>query len=286
MEKLIIHGGASIAGIKDASDTEINDSLCNILEESFATLHNDSSKSSVLKAIKMLEDNPIFNAGTGSKIQDDGQIRMSAGLMDGKNNIFSGVVNVQNIKNPIEAASLLSEEEHTILSGDLATDFCRKHGMMKYNPLTSERLKEFRKGSSGNHGTVGAVAIDSTGQIFSGTSTGGIGCEIPGRVSDSPTVAGTYASKKAGVSCTGIGEQITQQAVAAKVVTRVDDGMRLHDAVSKTIQESNKFNYSYGLISLDAKGHIKVGKTEAIKEIYFAFFDGEKIKSFFRANGL
>ena len=92
----------------------------------------------------MLEDNPIFNAGTGSKIQDDGQIRMSAGLMDGKNNIFSGVVNVQNIKNPIEAASLLSEEEHTILSGDLATDFCRKHGMMKYNPLTSERLKELR----------------------------------------------------------------------------------------------------------------------------------------------
>ena len=280
MEKLIIHGGVSIGGFKDASNTEINDSLCNILEEAVVTLCNDSSKSSVLQAIKMLEDNPIFNAGTGSKIQDDGQIRMSAGLMDGGKNIFSGVVNVQNIKNPIEAASKLSEEEHTILSGDQATVFCRKHGMIKYDPVTPYRLKEFKKGFSGKHGTVGAVAIDSSGQIFSGTSTGGIGCEIPGRVSDSPTVAGTYASKKAGVSCTGIGEQITQQAVAAKVVTRVDDGMRLYDAVSKTIQESNKFKYLYGLISLDITGHIEVGKTKAINEIYYAFFDGEKIKSF------
>ena len=141
-------------------------------------------------------------------------------------------------------------------------------------------MKEFKKSCSGIHGTVGAVAIDSRGQIFSGTSTGGIGCEIPGRVSDSPTVAGTYASKKAGVSCTRIGEQITQQAVAAKVVTRVDDWMSLNDAVSKTIKESDKLNYLYGLISLDATGQIEVGKTEAIKEIYYAFFDGEKIKSF------
>jgi len=279
MEKLIIHGGASI-GLKEATDNEINDSLCQILEESFVTLKNESSKNSVLQAIKMLEDNPIFNAGTGSKIQDDGQIRMSAALMDGEKNIFSGVVNVQKIKNPIEAASILSEEENTILSGDQATSYCRKHEMIEYNPATPERLKEYREGCSGKHGTVGAVAVDSDGRIFSGTSTGGIGCEIAGRVSDSPTVAGTYASRKAGVSCTGIGEQITQQAVAAKVVTRVDDGMLLYDAVSRTIQESNKFNYLFGLISLDSKGHVEVGKTKNISEIYYAFFDGEKIRSF------
>ncbi|GIT62976.1 MAG: hypothetical protein Ct9H300mP21_05220 [Pseudomonadota bacterium] len=83
------------------------------------------------------------------------------------------------------------------------------------------------------------MALDKDGIFFPGTSTGGIGCEIPGRVSDSPTVAGTYASTKAGVSCTGIGEQITQQAAAAKVVTRVGDGMLLNEAVTRTMQESD-----------------------------------------------
>jgi len=280
MERLIIHGGVST---HDSSkpDKEINDTLCQILDESSFMLQNYSSKEAVLHAIKMLEDNPIFNAGTGSKLQSDGQIRMSAALMDGLNNIFSGLVNVQNIKNPIEGAEMLSGEEHTILSGDQATDFCRKKGMVIYNPETSERLKDFKKAYSGEHGTVGAVALDREGLIFSGTSTGGIGHEIPGRVSDSPTVAGTYASRKAGVSCTGIGEQITQQAVAAKVVTRVDDGMLLYDAVSRTIQESNKFNYLFGLISLDSVGNVEVGKTKDIAEVYYAFFDGEKISSFF-----
>ena len=279
VERLIIHGGLSISNT-DEYFKEIDDALCQILEESIITLNKKSSRDAVLHSVKMLEDNPIFNAGTGSKLQSDGQIRMSAALMDGKNNKFSGVVNVQNIKNPIEAAEMLLEEKHTILSGDQAKDYCRKRGMVEYNPETSERFTEFKKGFSGKHGTVGAVALDRKGLIFSGTSTGGIGFEIPGRVSDSPTVAGTYASKNVGVSCTGIGEQITQQAVAAKIVTRVDDGMRLGDSVVRTIKESSKFDYTFGLISLDYRGNFEVGKTETVKYVFYAFFDGERIKSF------
>ena len=125
------------------------------------------------------------------------------------------------------------------------------------------------------------MALDKDGHIFAGTSTGGIGCEIPGRVSDTPTVAGTYASTKAGVSCTGIGEQITQQAAAAKVVTRVGDGMLLNEAVTKTMQESDDFNYLYGLISLDSEGHVEVGKTTALSDVFYVFHDGEKIRTFF-----
>ncbi|MEC7886225.1 MAG: isoaspartyl peptidase/L-asparaginase [SAR324 cluster bacterium] len=281
MEQLIIHGGAGSLEGKLAEAQVMHDSLCNIWEESFVLLKKGSAEETVRHAIRMLEDDPVFNAGTGSKLQADGQVRMSSALMDGTKNRFSGVINVQNIRNPIEAAALLAKEENTVLSAGQATEFCRRNGMEDYDPITPERLEEYERRCSGKHGTVGAVALDKEGHIFAGTSTGGIGCEIPGRVSDCPTVAGTYASTKAGVSCTGIGEQITQQAAAARIVTRVDDGMPLHDAVAVTMRESNKFNYSYGLISLNAEGHVEVGKTAALNEVFYAFHDESKIRTFF-----
>jgi len=281
MEQLIIHGGAGSLEGKLSEAKEMHDSLCDILEESFVLLQEGTAEKTVRHAIRMLEDDPIFNAGTGSKLQADGQVRMSAALMDGTNNRFSGVINVQNIRNPIEAAALLSKEQHTILSADQATEFCRRNGIAHYDPVTPERQKEYEKNCSGKHGTVGAVALDKEGRIFAGTSTGGIGCEIPGRVSDCPTVAGTYASTKAGVSCTGIGEQITQQAAAARIVTRVEDGMSLHDAVAITMRESNNFNYLYGLISLNSEGHVEVGKTAALNEVFYAFQDESRIRTFF-----
>ena len=281
MEQLIIHGGAGSLEGKIEHAQVMHDSLCKIWEESFDILQKGTAEETVCHAIRMLEDEPIFNAGTGSKLQADGQVRMSSALMDGTNNRFSGVINVQNIRNPIEAAALLSKEENTVLSGAQATEFCRKNGMDDYNPVTQERLEDYKKRCSGKHGTVGTVALDNEGHIFAGTSTGGIGYEIPGRVSDCPTVAGTYASTKAGVSCTGIGEQITQQAAAAKIVTRVEDGMSLHEAVTLTMSESNKFSYLFGLISLDSEGHVEVGKTEALDEVFYAFHDNNRIRTFF-----
>ena len=281
MEQLIIHGGAGSLEGKIEQAQVMHDSLCKIWEESFDILQKSTAEETVCHAIRMLEDDPIFNAGTGSKLQADGQVRMSSALMDGTNNRFSGVINVQNIRNPIEAAALLSKEENTVLSGAQATEFCRKNGMDDYNPVTQERLEDYKKRCSGKHGTVGTVALDNEGHIFAGTSTGGIGYEIPGRVSDCPTVAGTYASTKAGVSCTGIGEQITQQAAAAKIVIRVEDGMPLHEAVTLTMSESNKFSYLYGLISLDSDGHVEVGKTEALDEVFYAFHDNNRIRTFF-----
>ena len=152
--------------------------------------------------------------------------------------------------------------------------------MKVYNPVTSDRILEFKNQVKGKCGTVGAVALDKNGYIFAGTSTGGIGGEIPGRVSDCPTVAGTFASKKAGVSCTGIGEHITHQATAAKIVTRVDDGMTLSKAVATTIDESNVFNYSYGLISLDSNGKIEIAKTYRTSKVFYVFHDEDRINTF------
>ena len=105
MEQLIIHGGAGSLEGKLAEAQVMHDSLCKIWEESFALLQKGTAEETVRHAIRMLEDDPIFNAGTGSKLQADGQVRMSSALMDGTNNRFSGVINVQNIRNPIEAAA-------------------------------------------------------------------------------------------------------------------------------------------------------------------------------------
>ena len=281
MLQLVIHGGAGSLEGKTAEAQSIHQSLSRIWEETFELLKKKSAKEAVIHGIRLLEDDPIFNAGTGSKLQADGEVRMSAALMDGVKNRFTGVINVQKIRFPIEAAALLSKEKNKVLSADQATEFCRKHGFDEHDPVTPARLQEYEQKCSGMHGTVGIVALDNKGRITAGTSTGGIGHEIPGRVSDSPTVAGTYASSKAGVSCTGIGEQITQQAAAAKIVTRVEDGMSLHEAVSKTLMESNNFNYSFGLISLDADGQIEVGKTAALGEVYYAYHNGEGIETFY-----
>ena len=281
MEQLIIHGGAGILEGKTAEAQKMHESICTCLLYTFEVLKKTgSAQKAVIHGVRMLEDDPIYNAGTGSKLQADGQVRMSAALMDGINNRFSGVINVQNIRNPIEAAELLSKEKHTVLSADQATEFCLNNGFSNYDPITPVRLQEFEKKCAGIHGTVGAVALDKEGRIFSGTSTGGIGCEIPGRVSDSSTVAGTYSSAKAGVSCTGIGEQITQQGAAVKIVTRVEDGITLQDSVAKVIQESDSFNYLFGMICLDSKGNFEVGKTSALNEVYYAYHDGEKIRTF------
>ena len=69
--------------------------------------------------------------------------------------------------------------------------------------------------------------------------------------------------------------------MAAKIVTRVEDGMSLHKAVSKTLMESNYFNYSFGLISLDANGQIEVGKTATLDEVFYAYHNGKRIKTFY-----
>ena len=126
MEQLVIHGGAGVLEGKAGETQKMHDSLCKIWEETFEILQKRSAEDAVRHGIRMLEDEPVYNAGTGSKLQADGQVRMSAALMDGTKNRFSGVINVQNIRNPIEAAASLSGEKHSVLSADQATEFCRK----------------------------------------------------------------------------------------------------------------------------------------------------------------
>ena len=138
MQQLVIHGGAGSLEGKTAEAKSIHQSLCRIWEETFELLEKKTAEEAVIHGIRLLEDDPVFNAGTGSKLQADGEVRMSAALMDGGKNRFSGVINVQNIRFPIEAAALLSKEKNKVLSADQATEFCRKHGFdaVSYTHLT------------------------------------------------------------------------------------------------------------------------------------------------------
>ncbi|RZL16447.1 MAG: asparaginase, partial [Pedobacter sp.] len=208
--------------------------------------------------VALLENNELFNAGIGSQIQSDGKIRLSSALMDGKTEKFSGVINVEDIKNPIEVSLKLMDYDDRVLSGAGAQNFARKNGFDFFNPITPQRQQEYevKLNQQNNKGTVGCVALDKDGNLAAATSTGGKGFEIPCRVSDSATVAGNYANQFAGISCTGVGEDIVSGALAAKIVTRVTDGFSLKDATDKSFKELKAFDGFAGIVGITAEGEI------------------------------
>ncbi|MEQ9356051.1 isoaspartyl peptidase/L-asparaginase [Coleofasciculus sp. F4-SAH-05] len=283
--KLIIHGGAGSAlKTKDATQA-VRDSLYKILDDVYALLSSGANaREAVIRGCQLLEDEPRYNAGTGSVLQSDGQIRMSASLMDGKPQRFSGVINVSRIKNPIHLAKILQDCPDRILSDLGAAELVREVNAPIYNPLTEKRLQEWLQdrqdnfertmadvvsepevlSSEAGRGTIGVVALDSQGGLAAGTSTGGKGFERIGRVSDSAMPAGNYANLNAGVSCTGIGEDIIDECFAARVVVRVTDGLSLADAMERSIKEAKENRRDLGAIAIDARGAIACGKTSQI----------------------
>lgn len=254
--KIIIHGG--FFGESDADQKASKQAaLASIVGDSFDHLKSHSALDTAVFAVRLLEDCALFNAGYGSRFQRDGKIRLTASLMDGATQRFSGVINIQEIKNPILLAKELLGHEDSVLSGSEALAYARSLGMEYFNPETPERRKEYERGlEEANTGTVGCVALDENGHLAAATSTGGKGFENPGRVSDSGTVACTYANGIAGVSCTGIGEDIVRMSLASKIVVRVSDGLRLKEACEKTFVELKSIDGFAGVIAIDRAGNI------------------------------
>lgn len=290
--KLIIHGGAG-SSLKGKEGLEaVRQSLHTIVEKIYELLLNDiSAVDAVIKGCQLLEDEPRFNAGTGSVLQSDGQIRMSASLMDGILQRFSGVINVSRVKNPIQLAEFLQSDTDRILSDLGALELLREMNLPIFDPLTDIRLQEwmqerkdnFNKKMAGvvaekelaRRGTIGVVILDRQGRLAVGTSTGGKGLERIGRVSDSAMPAGNYANANAAVSCTGIGEDIIDECLAARIVVRVTDGLSLKEAMARSIQESHERKRDLGAIALDATGAIAWGKTSEV--LLAAYHNGEEI---------
>jgi L-asparaginase len=250
------------------------DALSAIVSQSYTYLQTHTALETVIYAVGLLEDNELFNAGLGSQIQSDGKVRLSASLMDGKSQKFSGVINIENVKNPIQVAEQLLNYEDKVLSGGGALDFARDHGFDFFDPIIPQRQREYEQklAQSSRIGTVGCVALDADGNLAAATSTGGKGFEIPCRVSDSATVAGNFANEYAGVSCTGVGEDIVSTALAAKIVTRVTDGFTLKDASDKSFAELKTFDGFAGVIGISSKG--EVYHTDSHPYMVWAAFDG------------
>ncbi|WP_016951510.1 isoaspartyl peptidase/L-asparaginase [Anabaena sp. PCC 7108] len=295
--KLIIHGGAGSSLQGKGGLEAVRRSLYTVIEEVYSLLLAGATASAaVVRGCQMLEDNPRFNAGTGSVLQSDGQIRMSASLMDGTSGRFSGVINVSRVKNPIELAQFLQTSPDRVLSDYGSLELSRELQVPTYNGLTDLRLQEWiqerqdnfkstmagvvaepelAETSNAGRGTIGVVALDGYGKLAAGTSTGGKGFERIGRVSDSAMPAGNYATSNAGVSCTGIGEDIIDECLAAKIVIRVSDGMSLQEAMLRSFTEASKNARDLGAIALDATGAISYGKTSEI--LLAAYQNGDTI---------
>ncbi|MFY1046502.1 isoaspartyl peptidase/L-asparaginase [Chryseobacterium sp. GP-SGM7] len=278
--KIIIHGGF-FSESDQSHEVKVakQNSLKNIAEKAYQYLEIHSAVDTVAYAVSLLEDDELFNAGIGSQIQSDGIIRMSAALMDGETQKMSGVINIQDVKNPIFVAKELMKEDDRVLGGNGAKMYADKNGFENFSTEIPQRRKEYEaKLENGGKGTVGCVALDKNGKLAVATSTGGKGFEIPGRISDSATVAGNYANEFCAVSCTGVGEDIVSNATSAKIVTRVTDGMNLKEAFEKTFAELKIIDGFAGAIAIDKSGNIY--HQDSYPTMVFASFDGNNFEIF------
>lgn len=278
--KLIIHGGF-FSESDQSHETKLakQNALQNIIEKSYQYLENNTAYDTVAYAVSLLEDDELFNAGIGSQIQSDGVIRMSAAIMDAETQKLSGVINIEDVKNPIFVAKELRNVDDRVLGGEGAKAFATEHGFQNFSTEIPQRRREYEeKLASSGRGTVGCVALDKDGKLAVATSTGGKGFEIPGRISDSATVAGNYANKFCAVSCTGVGEDIVSNATAAKIVTRVTDGMSIQDSFKKTFLELKEIDGFAGAIGIDKDGNIF--HQDSYPKMVYASYDGEKVEIF------
>ncbi len=178
-------------------------------------------------AIGLLEASGLFNAGRGAKHQLDGVQRMDASIMEGARLKAGAVASIEGIVHPITAARLVMEEtDHVLLVGPLAGRFARHFKLERHRATGMPRhlsydrvLARQSRARKDRHGTVGAVALDESGTVAAGASTGGIDSMLPGRVGDTPLIGcGVYADNRAGaVSMTGLGEGIIRLAVAKSI---------------------------------------------------------------------
>lgn len=277
--KIIVHGGFfSESQTNQEVKKAKQDALAEIVKLGYKYLQSHTAVETVVYTVQLLEDCELFNAGTGSQIQSDGKIRLSASLMDGKTMKFSGVINIEDVKNPICIAEKLLTYDDRVLSGKGAKDFARDNGFKYYNPEIPQRRKEYEQKLSDSIrlGTVGCVALDANGNLAAATSTGGKGFEIPGRVSDSATTAGNYANAFAAISCTGVGEDIVSGAVASTIVTRVTDAMPLAAATEKTLNELKPYDGFAGIIGISASGEIYHADTHPYM-VWAAYDDGVEV---------
>ena len=271
---MVIHGGAGTierSEMTPESEKAHRAGLQEALRAGYDVLQRGgASLDAVEAAIRVLEDNPLFNAGKGAVFDHDGVNELDASIMDGKTLRAGAVAALQHIRNPISLARLVMEKSpHVMLEDAGAEAFAKKAGIpmvdQKYF-YTDERWQALQKVKASStppadkdrHGTVGAVALDQAGNLAAGTSTGGTTNKQFGRIGDSPIIgAGTYANNRTcAVSCTGDGEYFIRAVVAHDVSAMMEyKGMSVQEAAQAALAKVGKLGGTGGLIALDKDGN-------------------------------
>lgn len=259
MAAIIVHGGGAGTIRKEERIPKVIEGVREAALAGWRELKRGSALDAVEEAVKALEDNPIFNAGTGSVLTLDGKVEMDAAIMRGKTLDAGAVAGIWGVRNPISVARKVMEKtDHVLLIGEGAVKFARLLGFEEYDPITEERLKQWEelrkklieKGETRHwkklnelikeypevlRSTVGAVAFDGE-EVVAGTSTGGVFLKMFGRVGDTPIIGGgTYANEVAGASCTGLGEVAIKLALAKSATDFVRLGMDAQTASEAAI---------------------------------------------------
>jgi isoaspartyl peptidase/L-asparaginase-like protein (Ntn-hydrolase superfamily) len=256
---IAIHGGAGPVNREKMTPKRTalyRAGLLRALDAGYEVLRSDgSSVDAVTAAVMALEDSGLFNAGKGAVPNAQGLHELDAAIMDGATLEAGAVAAVEGIRNPVLAAlAVMQTTEHVMLAGDGAARLASEQGL----PFVP-RNYFVRKKAKTSHGTVGAVALDSGGNLAAATSTGGMSGKLPGRVGDSPIIgAGTYAENATcAVSGTGHGESFIRALVAGDVAARIRYAREpLARAAAAALRKVAALGGDGGLIAVDARGRI------------------------------
>jgi beta-aspartyl-peptidase (threonine type) len=260
MTAIIVHGGAGLA-TPDRHDRLRAGVRAAAAAGDAILAGGGSALDAVVAAVRVLEDDPEFNAGTGSVLTREGTIETDAAVMDGATQRVGAVGAVPDLGNAIALArAVLDAGEHVLLCGPAAWRFAHEVGIApaQVGALVTERQlarwQAAARETSG--GTVGAVARDAAGRFAAATSTGGILRKRSGRVGDSPLAgAGTWADARVAVSATGDGEAIVRVALAHQLAMRVASGASLREAASTSLHDLHRVTGgSAGVIAIDGAG--------------------------------
>jgi beta-aspartyl-peptidase (threonine type) len=285
---IAVHGGAGDDSLflkKHVNENE--QGLADAVQMGYKILKKGGSAlDAVEESIKLLEDNPLFNAGRGSALNSKGEVEMDASLMNGENLKAGAVAMVRNVKNPITLARIImNKTKHVLLSGYGALDVAKNEGIYLEPDsyfITEHQFNAFEEANKHEtiqqiyekkiSGTVGAVALDIKGNLAAGTSTGGTNNCLPGRVGDSCIIgAGCYANNKTcAVSGTGDGEYLITGVIAHTISMMIEFNMTLQEACDYVIHTRNKGTKGdIGVIAVSPKGEIGISfNTQIMKRAW------------------
>jgi len=279
MWRLVIHGGAGAMRPKhgDADhEQRAREGLRAALDAGGSILESGcSALDAVEAAVRVLEDDPCFNAGRGSVLTSEGCVELDAAIMDGRDRSAGAAAGLRTTRAPISLARRLMEQgPHVFLSGRGADEFAREAGIEQVDNswfVTAERQRQLDEimahggfDAEVKYGTVGAVALDQQGHVAAATSTGGLTAKRWGRIGDSPLIGcGTYADdRSAAVSATGSGEYFIRAVAAHQLAERVRlGGETLQAALDGVLADIGDLGGTGGLIAVSSTGDAACGFT-------------------------